>query len=60
MQTFSPTDQHRQLAAMIAESLSLSDSLGLHRVGIGLNDALEQLTGFGYAPPGTEPAVNAA
>lgn len=53
MQSPSPTDR-RALAALIAESLSLADALGLGRVSLSLNGALEDLTGHGVAPAGYE------
>jgi len=57
MQSPSPTDR-RALAALIAESLSLADALGLGRVSLSLNGALEDLTGHGVAPTGYETAAH--
>ncbi len=56
MQRICPADHRRTLAALIAESLTLADALGLGRVSLSLNGALEDLTGHGVAPTGYEPA----
>lgn len=47
-----PAGDRQALAQMIAVSLHTADGLGLMRVGIALNDALVQLTGDGFPPPG--------
>lgn len=39
-----------RLAALIAQSLDLADTLGLDHVGVYLNDALVRLTGEGKTP----------
>jgi hypothetical protein len=58
MQPISPSDRRRALAAMIAESLSLADALGLGMVSLSLNGALEDLTGHGVPPTGFEAAAH--
>jgi hypothetical protein len=58
MQPISPMDHRRALAALIAESLSLADALGLGMVSLSLNGALEDLTGHGVPPAGYEPAAH--
>lgn len=58
MQPISPPDRRRALAAMIAESLSLADALGLGMVSLSLNGALEDLTGHGIPPTGYEAAAH--
>ncbi|GAA3724100.1 hypothetical protein GCM10022268_35300 [Sphingomonas cynarae] len=58
MQTISSPDRRRALAALIAESLSLADALGLGMVSLSLNGALEDLTGHGIPPAGYETAAH--
>jgi len=54
MQPTSSSDRRHALATLIAESLTLADSLGLGIVSLSLNGALEDLTGHGVAPAGYE------